>query len=277
MLDFEFILYIAIFINICGFAFVSFLILFYSPKPRKPLNSEKYYQSAHHDKPQKLKSIFDNPSVELSVVVPAYNESKRLPEMLEEAIEFLEQKRVSDKNFSYEILVVDDGSQDDTTDVALKIGKKHLNIDLKVLRLEKNRKKGGAVTQGVLSASGKYVLFADADGATKFSDLEILEKGTKKIVNDDGFGVGVGSRSHLVNTDAVVKGWIFDIEVLLIANYLKIPIIEVPVNWKEIDGSKVSLIKDSLFMALDLLVIRLNYWLRFWKIKDPHLLKLKSE
>nr|CAG8568006.1 15442_t:CDS:2 [Entrophospora candida]CAG8582246.1 7142_t:CDS:2 [Entrophospora candida] len=277
MLDFEFILYIAIFINICGFAFVSFLILFYSPKPRKPLNSEKYYQSAHHDKPQKLKSIFDNPSVELSVVVPAYNESKRLPEMLEEAIEFLEQKRVSDKNFSYEILVVDDGSQDDTTDVALKIGKKHLNIDLKVLRLEKNRKKGGAVTQGVLSASGKYVLFADADGATKFSDLEMLEKGTKKIVNDDGFGVGVGSRSHLVNTDAVVKGWIFDIEVLLIANYLKIPIIEVPVNWKEIDGSKVSLIKDSLFMALDLLVIRLNYWLRFWKIKDPHLLKLKSE
>ncbi|CAJ0650431.1 11750_t:CDS:2 [Entrophospora sp. SA101] len=205
MLDFEFILYIAIFINICGFAFVSFLILFYSPKPRKPLNSEKYYQSAHRDKPQKLKSIFDNPSVELSVVVPAYNESKRLPEMLEEAIEFLEQKRVSDKNFSYEILVVDDGSQDDTTDVALKIGKKHLNIDLKVLRLEKNRKKGGAVTQGVLSASGKYVLFADADGATKFSDLEILEKGTKKIVNDDGFGVGVGSRSHLVNTDAVVK------------------------------------------------------------------------
>ncbi|CAJ0768632.1 13728_t:CDS:2, partial [Entrophospora sp. SA101] len=82
--------------------------------------------------------------------------------------------------------------------------KKHSNIDLKVLRLEKNRKKGGAVTQGVLSASGKYVLFADADGATKFSDLEILEKGTKKIVNDDGFGVGVGSRSHLVNTDAVV-------------------------------------------------------------------------
>jgi len=55
------------------------------------------------------------------------------------------------------------------------------------------------------------------------------------------------------------------------------PIVEIPVNWKEIDGSKVSLIKDSLLMALDLLVIRLNYWLRFWKIKDPNSLKLKSE
>jgi dolichyl-phosphate beta-glucosyltransferase len=81
------------------------------------------------------------------VVIPAYNESKRLPVMLNEAIEFLEQKRISDKNFSYEILVVDDGSQDNTTDVALKIGKNNLNIDLKVLKLEKNRKKGGAVTQ----------------------------------------------------------------------------------------------------------------------------------
>ena len=67
--------------------------------------------------------------------------------MLKEAIGFLEQKRKSDKNFNYEILVVDDGSQDDTTDVALKIGKKNSSIDLKVLKLEKNRKKGGAVTQ----------------------------------------------------------------------------------------------------------------------------------
>ena len=67
--------------------------------------------------------------------------------MLKEAIEFLEQKRKSDKNFNYEILVVDDGSQDDTTEVALKIGESNLNVDLKVLRLEKNRKKGGAVTQ----------------------------------------------------------------------------------------------------------------------------------
>src|SRR5437660_2527741 len=104
-------------------------MLFYSSKPRKPLNSEKFYRSARFDKPQRLKSIFDNPSVELSVVIPAYNESKRLPEMLKEAIGFLEQKRKSDKNFNYEILVVDDGSQDDTTEVALKIGENNLNVD----------------------------------------------------------------------------------------------------------------------------------------------------
>jgi dolichyl-phosphate beta-glucosyltransferase len=57
----------------------------------------------------------------------------------------------------------------------------------------------------MLSANGKHVLFADADGATKFSDLEKLEKEMRKIVNNNDFGVGVGSRAHLVNTDAVVK------------------------------------------------------------------------
>ena len=57
----------------------------------------------------------------------------------------------------------------------------------------------------MLSASGKHILFADADGATKFSDLETLERELKKIVNNDGFGVSVGSRAHLVNTDDVVK------------------------------------------------------------------------
>ncbi|CAG8733611.1 13816_t:CDS:2, partial [Acaulospora morrowiae] len=179
-------------------------------------------------------------------------------------------------------------------------------------------KKGGAVKQGVLSSSGKYILFADADGATKFADLELLERKLSKIVSKDGFGVAVGSRAHLVKTDAVVKrsfirnflmhsfhkvlyvlgiraiadtqcgfklftrksalyifdnihveGWIFDIEVLLIAQYLKMPIVEIPVNWREIEGSKVSLVKDSIQMAVDLLTIRSNYFLGFWKVHDP--------
>ena len=92
-----------------------------------------------------------------------------------------------------------------------------------------------------------------------------------------GFKLFTRKSTLHIFTNLHVEGWIFDIEVLLIANSLKMPIVEIPVNWKEIDGSKVSLIKDSLLMALDLLVIRLNYWLRFWKIKDPNSLKLKSE
>jgi len=56
-----------------------------------------------------------------------------------------------------------------------------------------------------LCASGKYILFVDADGATKFSDLDCLERELNKIISKEGYGVAVGSRAHLVKTEAVVK------------------------------------------------------------------------
>lgn len=64
-----------------------------------------------------------------------------------------------------------------------------------------------------------------------------------------------------------VEGWVFDIEVLMIAQQLRIPIVEVPVAWQEIDGSKVSLMRDSIQMALDLLIIRMNYLFGIWRIR----------
>ncbi|CAG8563000.1 10515_t:CDS:2 [Diversispora eburnea] len=314
--------------------FFAFLIVF-SPKSRKRTESEKYYLASKTNKPQPLPSIFDESVLYLTVVVPAHNETMRIPLMLQETVSYLEGRKLEDKNFQYEIIVVDDGSTDNTTMIVLEFGNKNKNVDLKVLKLEKNRKKGGAVAQvsqqgvnvdiGILSSSGKHILFADADGATQFSDFEFLERELKRIVDKDGFGVAVGSRAHLVKTEAVVKvtylyplrsfirnflmhsfhkvlfifgirdiadtqcgfklftrksglyifsnmhveGWIFDIEMLLIAQFLKMPIVEVPVTWHEIDGSKVSLIKDSIQMAMDLLIIRLNYFFGFWKIHDP--------
>ncbi|RKP11350.1 hypothetical protein BJ684DRAFT_13038, partial [Piptocephalis cylindrospora] len=128
-------------------------------------------------------------------------------------------------------------------------------------------------------------------------------------------GVAVGSRSHLVQTDAVVKrsmlrnflmhsfhrflyllgvrsiqdtqcgfklfsrpaaqllfpsahveGWIFDVELLLIAEMSRMAVIEIPVTWHEVGGSKVNLVNDSIQMALDLLILRLNYWLHIWSL-----------
>ncbi|CAG8528510.1 6784_t:CDS:2 [Dentiscutata erythropus] len=278
-----------------------------APKPRARTESEKYYLSAHLEKRLPLPELSDEPSYNLSVVVPAYNETERMPSMLRETVDYLENRRLKDPSFKYEIIIVDDGSTDGTSKIALKYGKDNPHVDLKVLTLEKNRKKGG-----------KTILFADADGATKFSDHEILEKRLFEVIDKNEFGVAVGSRAHLVNTEVVVKrslirnflmhsfhkvlyilgiraikdtqcgfklftrksasyifhnmhveGWIFDIEVLLIAQYFNMPIVEVPVTWHEIDGSKVSLIKDSIKMAMDLLTIRLCYITRYWNICEP--------
>ncbi|CAI2176725.1 15788_t:CDS:2 [Funneliformis geosporum] len=310
-------------VTICG---LTIGLILMSPRPRPLTDNEKYYKRSSTDKARLLPSIFDEPpKYTYSIIVPAYNEAQRMPNMLKETVKYLEDRKDSDKTFSYEIIVVDDASDDGTSNVALEFSKSR-GIELKVLTLEKNRKKGGAVTLGILCASGKYILFADADGATKFSDLDCLEKELSKI-SKEGYGVAVGSRAHLMKTEAVVKrslirnflmhsfhkllyllgiraikdtqcgfklftrkaalnifnnihveGWIFDIEVLLVAQYFKMPIVEVSVTWHEIDGSKVSLIKDSIKMAIDLLIIRLNYLFGFWKVKDFNSLsKIKSE
>ncbi|KAF9928301.1 dolichyl-phosphate beta-glucosyltransferase [Linnemannia zychae] len=251
----------------------------------------------------------------LSVVIPAYNESERLPIMMEEALDYMKNKEKKDPSFTYEILIVDDGSHDSTIRVTLEMAQRENIKDIRVLSLENNRGKGGAVIQGMQYTRGEYILMVDADGATRFSDLDILHAKIK-TAEHNGSGIAVGSRAHMVETDAVVKrsfirnflmysfhkvvyilgcrgiedtqcgfklftrkaaqaifpnmhveGWVFDIEVLMIAQQLQIPIVEVPVTWQEIDGSKVSLMKDSILMALDLLIIRMNYISGIWKIK----------
>jgi len=83
----------------------------------------------------------------LSVVVPAYNESERLPIMMKETLDFLKAKAKKEAGFTYEILIVDDGSQDGTVRVALELAQQEKDKDIRVLSFEKNRGKGGAVIQ----------------------------------------------------------------------------------------------------------------------------------
>ena len=149
--------------------------------------------------------------VYLSVIVPAYNEEKRLPVMLDEAISYLEKRTqlmsmdpliVSGRNFNYEIIIVDDGSTDRTTQVALDYSDKYGTDKIRVLTLSRNRGKGGAVRLGVLSSRGFLVLFADADGATKFSEIEkleraLLEQNSTTTVCERQASISVGSRAHL--------------------------------------------------------------------------------
>ncbi|XP_057676714.1 dolichyl-phosphate beta-glucosyltransferase isoform X1 [Corythoichthys intestinalis] len=143
-------------------------------------------------------SLRDPPSVELSVVVPAYNEELRMPVMLDEALEYLESRRKRRASFDYEVIVVDDGSKDKTTQVALRYTEMYGADKVRVLTLVKNRGKGGAVRMGTLSSRGRLILMADADGATKFADLEKVEEGLRQLSpKPDNMAVSCGSRAHL--------------------------------------------------------------------------------
>jgi len=140
---------------------------------------------------EKFPSLDSPATLKLSVIVPAYNEQLRLPKMLDECLEFLEAR-----NSSYEVIIVDDGSKDTTTEVGLDYVEKYGSEKVRVLTLAKNRGKGGAVRMGMLKARGESLLFADADGATTFEDVIKLEESLAKI-ESGGHGIVCGSRAHL--------------------------------------------------------------------------------
>ncbi|KAI7492212.1 dolichyl-phosphate beta-glucosyltransferase [Hortaea werneckii] len=246
-----------------------------------------------------------------------------------------------DKWRGWEIIVVSDGSRDKTVQTALQFAKTHqlnrsppvpngpwhgknnakpTNIPpgtIRVVQLEQNRGKGGAVTHGMRHARGTYVVFADADGASRFTDLGKLVQGCEKVKDKQGRAVGVGSRAHMVGTEAVVKrsllrntlmrafhlliwtlttprtshikdtqcgfklfsrpslpyiipymhseGWIFDVEMLMLAESADIPMTEVAIGWKEVKGSKLNVIKDSLGMAWGLAMLRVCWGAGIYK------------
>ncbi|KAI0940980.1 hypothetical protein AcV7_003208 [Taiwanofungus camphoratus] len=236
--------------------------------------------------------------------------------MLQSTIAHLSSSALRDR--TYEILVVDDGSTDDTAQQTLKFALGYPDSDIRVVQLVENAGKGGAVRHGMLYGRGRRLLMVDADGASRFEDLELLWKEMDRIAPNEGAAVVVGSRAHLVKTEAVVKRsflrnvlmyglhtilrivgvghirdtqcgfklfsraaaqrifpfqhlptWIFDVELLLLAKQLRMPVAEVPIEWHEVSGSKLNVITDSLQMLRDLLVLRANHLLGRWKVGPP--------
>ena len=118
----------------------------------------------------------------LSVIVPSYKESERIGKNILSIEEYL-----SKKNFDYEVLVVVDGSPDDTAEVARSFKDKVKN--LRVIDNEKNNGKGYVVRQGLLEAKGKLRLFLDADGSTSITHLDSFLPEFEK-----GYQVVMGSR-----------------------------------------------------------------------------------
>ncbi|XP_062598079.1 dolichyl-phosphate beta-glucosyltransferase-like [Saccostrea cucullata] len=181
-------------------AFIVLIIVAMSTKPYPDLGryeSEKYFMNEKQEKCL-FPSINDPATLELSVIVPAYNEEERLPVMMDEALGYLEERKKKSSSFSYEVIVVDDGSKDKTTQTAQKYCSKFGSKKVRVLTLAKNRGKGGAIRLGMFSARGRFLLFADADGASKFSDFTKLENEMKNLKKDSSNrAVVCGSRAHL--------------------------------------------------------------------------------
>ena len=174
--------------------------------------------------------------VQLSIVIPAYNEQDRLKKMLTETAGHLEALRTQGKSVlgagpathtnggahgntpahanrtalegpleRYEVLVIDDGSRDETVSEAIAFAKQNKSVDIRVVKMGKNCGKGAAVRHGVLHTRGQLILFCDADGATRFADLTTLAKEMSRIITSAGHGIVCGSRAHLVGSEAVVK------------------------------------------------------------------------
>ena len=139
-------------------------------------------------------------SLALSVVIPAYNEAGRLTPMLEATLAHL----ISHPSRPYELIIVDDGSKDATVSLALSLAGTYPGSDIRIVRMDKNVGKGGAVRHGFMHARGERLLMVDADGASRFEDLELLWEEMDRV-EIDGYAVAVGSRAHLVKTEVVVK------------------------------------------------------------------------
>ncbi|CAM6129726.1 unnamed protein product [Calypogeia fissa] len=127
-------------------------------------------------------SIFGPARKYISLIMPAYNEEARLPGTLDETLSYLQDRARQDKTFTYEIIVVDDGSTDDTVKVAFEYVKRVTLDVLRVIKLGSNHGKGAAVRKGMLCSRGQLLLMLDADGATKITDLEKLESEMKRMM-----------------------------------------------------------------------------------------------
>lgn len=140
-------------------------------------------------------------NIELSLIVPSYNEELRLPKMIDATINFLKTK----PHLKYEIIIVNDGSKDNTwTVIEDLITKRYKDVDISGVTSETNGGKGHAVKNGMRFARGKYILMLDADGATEISDFDNLFDEIQRIHNDKGKLI-IGSRSIIHDEDHSVQ------------------------------------------------------------------------
>ncbi|KAK9283117.1 hypothetical protein L1049_011348 [Liquidambar formosana] len=152
--------------------------------------------------------IFDPAEKYISLIIPAFNEEHRLPGALDETMNYLQQRAAKDKSFSYEVVIIDDGSADGTKRVAFDFVRKYTVDNVRVILLGRNHGKGEAIRKGMLHSRGELLLMLDADGATKVDDLEKLEKQIHAVARKElHFGHAAASDSSLRISDVPVAAF----------------------------------------------------------------------
>lgn len=184
------------------------------------LEAHPIFEDPNSLKQVKCPYIYDPAEKYISLIVPAYNEECRLPIALDETMNYLEERARKDHSFSYEVIIVDDGSSDGTKRVAFDFVRKYKVDNFRVILLGKNQGKGEAIRKGMLHSRGKLLLMLDADGATKIDDLEKLENQILAVAKrehqtcgdlSEGIAdipiVAFGSRAHLEKKALATRKW----------------------------------------------------------------------
>ena len=231
--------------------------------------------------------------IELSIIVPSFNEEMRLPATLERMAAY-----IAESGRATEVLVVDDGSRDRTAEVAASFAGRIAN--LRVLKNGVNRGKGYSVRHGMLEAKGAIVLFSDADLSAP------IEEADKLLAAIGPYDVAIGSRAldrslikvhesafrefagivfnkivrivlrlPFVDTQCGFKAFRrercriifeqqrierfgFDPELLYLARHHGLKAVEIPVRWSHSPATKINMMRDSVQMFVDVFTIRWN-------------------
>ena len=227
---------------------------------------------------------------EMSIIIPAYNEEKRLPKCLKRTIEFCKEEF-----FDFEIIVAEDGSTDNTIEIVKDFQKQDKRI--KLISFKKRMGKGAAITNAILTAQKKYVGFMDADMAAdayefrrlleKISECDVvigsrfLRDGLEPIkrpayralfsnlysnffrilfkisIYDPQCGFKLFRREavYKIFKEIHTTGFAFDSEVVVKAYILGLRVKEVPINWSHDAASKISVVQQLKEMSQDLLSV----------------------
>jgi glycosyltransferase involved in cell wall biosynthesis len=237
----------------------------------------------------------NSPKLDLSIVIPAFNEESRLPRTLDSVIAF-----VRSRPYQTEIIVVDDGSSDRTLDIVNSYRQTYPG--LRFVSNGGNRGKGYAVRHGMLEALGEISLFSDADLSTPIEEADKLLAAIRERNFDAAIGSRAMDRSLIQVHQSAIREWAgiffnrmvqlilgipfsdtqcgfkafrterariifeqqrierfgFDPEILFLAKRYGLRVAEIPVRWSHDAATKVNVAADGLRMFLELILIRWN-------------------